>query len=249
MKQKINNILNDPRNQYFQGVNDILAITTIVSVLAIVLETLPQLKSHHTIFVAIEYAAVVIFGLEYLARIYSAPKRRAYIFSFFGLVDLLAIIPSFLHLANLTFLKSARVLRILRMLRMIRLAKLASLRNQHYSDAEHHISIYHLNIQIYLAALAATLLLFGCATYIVEAGHEGFQSIPHGILWAADQVVGGGVTPHFPQTVPGQIVTLLARFAGLVLLGVLLTVVNHMFKNLLFGDKKAIRQRAPVRKR
>lgn len=242
LKKRIDEILNDPSSDKFVIANDVLAALTLLSILGIVLESIPQLHKYHPVFLTIEYVAVAFFSVEYLARLYAAPSKRKYIFSFFGLIDLLSILPSFLHLANLTFLKSARVLRILRMLRMIRLAKLANLRRHHFHDAEHHASIYKLNLQIYVSALIATLMLFGCIIYVVEGHRPGFQSIPHGILWTADQVVGGGVTPYFATTAFGQIVTLLARFAGLVLLGVLLTVVNHIFKNLLFGDKRARRR-------
>jgi voltage-gated potassium channel len=157
------------------------------------------------------------------------------VFSFFGLVDLLSILPTFIGALNLTFLKSARVLRILRLLRMVRLAKLARFRA--VSDPEHHASIYWLNIQIYFTALFATVLALGALIYIFEAPAEGFESIPAGMLWAADMVLGGSITGLLPQTLAGQLIGLLARFAGLALLGVLIHVIGTLLKRWLFGEK------------
>ena len=117
-------------------VNDILAAFTILSVISIVLETVPAFVHLKPLFDTVEYTTVAVFTLEYFARMYAAPRKRDYIFGFFGIIDLLAIAPTYLTLANFTFLKTARVLRILRFLRAIRLAKIAELRT--FSEVENN---------------------------------------------------------------------------------------------------------------
>lgn len=236
MKHAIHSVLNDPRNRHFSKINDFLAIMTIVSILGIVLETVPQLVRYHDFFYAVELITVLFFTIEYLLRVYAAPARREYIFSFFGLVDLLAILPTFIGFTNLTFLKSARVLRLLRLLRMVRLAKLARLRRTN-ADAEHAASIYRLNLEIYFTVLFASVLLFGSLMYVFEAPHQGFTSIPEGMIWAAETLLGGSIVGNLPETVPGQLLGILTRFTGLTLLGMLIYVVGHFLNNWLFGDK------------
>lgn len=79
---------------------------------------------YHDLFYAIELAIVMIFSVEYVLKLWSAPNRLKFIFSFYGLIDLLAILPFYLHLANLSFLRSARLLRLLRITKLFRLAKI-----------------------------------------------------------------------------------------------------------------------------
>lgn len=237
MQRTLDAILNKPTNKYFRPVNDFFALLTIISVLGIVLETVPGMEQYDIAFNGLEYVAVAFFTLEYLSRLYAAKKKWRYVFSFFGIIDLLSIIPTFIGLINLTFLKSARVLRILRLLRMLRLAKIARLRREPLADAEHDESIYKLNIQIYFTALFAAILTFGALIYLVEAPHQYFNSIPAGMMWSAEVILGGGITTNYPETLAGQILGLLARFTGLALLGVLIHVIGHLLKRWLFGGK------------
>lgn len=236
MQRTLDAVFNKPTNKYFRPVNDFFALLTIISVLGIVLETVPELQQYEVAFNAIEYVAVAFFTFEYLTRLYAAKKKWRYVFSFFGIVDLLAILPSFIGLINLTFLKSARVLRILRLLRMLRLAKIARLRRP-LVDAEHHESIYRINIQIYFTALFTTILGLGALIYLIEAPHQSFNSIPAGMMWAAEVILGGGITTNYPETLAGQVLGLFARFVGLALLGVLIHVIGHLLKRWLFGEK------------
>lgn len=237
MQRTFDAVLNKPTNKYFRPVNDFFALLTIISVFGIVLETVPELRQYEIVFGAIEYVAVAFFTFEYLARLYAAKKKWRYVFSFFGIIDLLSIVPSFIGLINLTFLKSARVLRILRLLRMLRLAKIARLRRKPLADAEHDESIYKINIQIYFTALFSAILALGALIYIIEAPHQSFNSIPAGMMWAAEVILGGGITTNYPETLAGQILGLFARFIGLALLGVLIHVIGHLLKRWLFGEK------------
>ena len=116
----------------FLVVNNFFALLTLVSILAIILETVHSLAPYQILFETVEYVTVFFFTLEYLGRIIANRKDAlSYMFSFFGLIDLLSIVPSYVGIANLTFLKSARILRVLRLLLFIRLAILARLRKYH----------------------------------------------------------------------------------------------------------------------
>jgi voltage-gated potassium channel len=216
-------------------VNDVRAAATIISVLALILETVPSLAPYMPLFVAIEYAAVAIFTIEYVCRIIARKGTvHNYVFSFFGIIDLLAIVPTYLGLTNLTYLKTARVLRILRLLRMVRLAKLAQTTRTRFHEIEHHTNHYRLSLQIYFAALISTIILFGTLIYIAEGHRAEFGSIPLGMIWAAKATMGG-VAQYMPETVWGELITIAARFSGLALFGLLLSIVGNALKKLLFG--------------
>lgn len=236
MKRSLDRLFNDPTLRGFHYINDLLAILTLLSIGSLVLETVPQLDSYTPWFKAIEYSATAVFVIEYVLRLYSAKSARRYAFSFYGIIDLLSIIPTLLLMTNFLFLKSVRVLRILRLLRMLRLAKLMRIGHRHGNEVEDNKSVFRLNIQIYLVTLFSAVLLFGSLVYVFEAPRQGFESIPHGMLWSAETILGGGITGQFSTTVGGHIVSLLARFVGLVLLGALISIVGSGIKVVLLGQ-------------
>jgi len=234
-------IFYDFNSRSFVIANDFLAVITIVSIAGIILETSSFFDPYKVAFRAVEYVTVFFFSLEYILRLVANKKNPLkYIFSFFGVVDLLAIAPTFLGLTNLTFLKSVRMLRILRFLRMVRLAKIARIRKKKHdlTDLEDYSAIFKMNIQIYFFALVATIVALGSMIYIFESHQVGFSSIPRGMLWALEALLGGSISGYIPQTTPGIAVGILARFAGLILFGLLIHVMGSVLKRLLLGGTK-----------
>lgn len=233
----IDGALNEPASRNFVLVNDFLAAITLLSILGIALETVAALGAYQNIFRGIEYFTVLFFSLEYAARIWTAEHKRKYIFSFFGAIDLLAVLPTYFHLTNLTFLKSSRSLRILRFLRMVRLAKISRIRRLK-ADPEDYIGVFKANIKIYFFSLFVTVVVLGSLIYVFEHQNQHFASIPTGMLWATETVIGGSISAKLPTTLGGNITTILARFMGLVLLGLLISVVGGAARKILFGTKK-----------
>lgn len=161
---RLYNALERPRNRYFLISNSVLAFVTLVSVTAVVLDTVPQLESWALWFSIIEYTTVGIFTFEYLIRVAGSKQKFKYIFSFFGIIDLLAIAPTFLGLTNLTFLKAARVARVVRVLRTLRLIKVAR-----FSDKkEASRAVLGLNFEIYFVLLMIALVILGTLFYTYE---------------------------------------------------------------------------------
>lgn len=225
----------EPESRGFVVVNDFLALLTLVSVFSLILETVPRFAAYAPVFTVIEYVTVFFFSLEYLARIIAERRDAgAYLFSFFGVIDLLAIVPTYLGIANLTFLKTARVLRILRLLRMVRLAKIARSMKRRKKDLENYYTIYRLNISIYFFSLLSAVIVLGTLIYIAEGTNPAYGSIPLGMLWAIKPLMGG-VAQSEPVTVAGEFIAILARFVGLILFGLLIAIIGNVVKRLLFG--------------
>jgi voltage-gated potassium channel len=225
----IEDALENPRSKYFRFINDVLAITTLVSVLAIVLETVAAFSAYQALFTMIEYGATFLFTAEYLLRLHMAKKKWNYVLSFFGIIDLIAILPTYLGLGNFTFLKTTRVLRIIRLLRMVRLAKLAKIKKKEVS------SLYGLNIQIYAVSLATALIGLGTLFYLFE-GHQ-TDDIPSGMFWAFKAIIGG-IPYAQPTTNAGMAVLIAARFCSMILLGLMLSLVGTILRKLLTGSEK-----------
>lgn len=216
----------------YRVVSDALALLTIISVLSLVLETVPGLQSYNSLFTFIEWFAVVFFSVEYLARLSVSRPKWKYPLSFFGLIDLVSILPTILGLGNFTFLKSARALRIIRLLRMLRLAKVS----RAGALDEHNLGVLSLNVLIYFSTLLFALLITGTAMYLVEPGHAAFASIPAGMWWSL-KVFMAGIPVTEPTTQLGEVFFVMTRFVGLLLLGLLIGVVGNVFRTVLLGKR------------
>jgi voltage-gated potassium channel len=225
-------VLENPKSKYFVLSNDTLALATVVSVFAIVLETVPSFSSYHAVYIGIEYIATVLFTLEYVARFIGAKHKLTYVFSFFGLVDLLAILPTYFGLGNYTFLKTVRSLRIIRLLRIVRLTRLS-----HLKKKEGTSSLYTLNIQIYAIALGTAVLILGTLFYIFEGDQSYAQDIPSGMYWVFKAIIGGISYPQ-PVTTGGTAVLILARFCSMILLGLMMSLVGTIMRKILIGSEK-----------
>jgi len=230
--------LNDHKSRRFVITETAISIVTIISVISIVLETVPSLHRFEPVFLGIEWVCVIIFTAEYLARLATSPKKLKYIFSVWGLIDLVAILPTYLGLGNWTFLKSARTLRLLRLLRILRIAKISrayleSQEGQVKAEGEFN----RLNLVIYFLALFSAALIFGAALYAVEHRQAEYNSIPMSMIQSASILLGGiGRAPT--ATIAGDIIVIAARFVGLCLFGLLITVIGGSLHHALFGEKK-----------
>jgi voltage-gated potassium channel len=233
-RQLVLQAFENPRSTYFSFINDILAFATIVSIFAIVLETVPSLRAHTSFFVFIEWSTVALFSCEYGVRLWATKRRKDYAFSFFGIIDLIAIVPTFLGLGNLTFLKSARIVRIIRFLRLVRLSKLSRIK---VKDAEETLGIFGFNILLYAATLIFVMLVFGVVLHIFDSADGRYWSIPAGMYWTFSVFLGGLPTPIPPGTT-GTVIFILAKFCGMALFGLLVGVIGKMFNEWILGKGK-----------
>lgn len=222
-----------PQTKIFHIVQDFFAVLTIISIVALVLETVPELNGYAAIFIWIEWVAVLLFTVEYLCRLYVSKPTYKYPCSFFGVIDLVAIVPTFFGLGNFTFLKSARALRIIRLLRMMRLAKVS---RAGFID-EDALSALSLSVLIYVVTLLFALLVTGTAMYLVEPEAAAFASIPAGMWWSL-KVFMSGIPVAEPTTQLGESLFVLTRFVGLLMLGVLVGVVGNVFRAVLMSRGK-----------
>lgn len=228
----------DPHSRLFLPINNALAAVTLVSVLSIVLETVPTLSGYARIFSTIEYVVVSIFITEFILRLVANKARPFdYLFSVMGIIDLLAIVPSLFAATNLTFLKTARVIRILLFLRIVRVAKFVRAPKVGLHDPEHQAHLHRMNVRIYFAALFSSVVVFATLMYLAEGEvqPEAYGSIPLSMIWAA-KVTMGGVAQDAPITALGDIITIMTRFTGLALLGLLIHIIGTSTRRVLFGS-------------
>jgi voltage-gated potassium channel len=191
----------------------------ILSVSIVVLESVAFLReSRHDIFVSAEWFFTILFTLEYLLRIYSSPRPWKYITSFYGVVDLLAILPTFLGLffEQYTFLLTIRALRLLRMFRVFKLArylKEAAILVKALQQSKHKIVVF-------FGAVLTLVLILGSLLYLIEGEENGFTSIPQSVYWAIVTITTVGYGDIAPATVLGKILASVAMLTGYSIIAV-----------------------------
>lgn len=190
-----------------------------LSVLAVILESVPSLSAAYgSLFYYTEWGFTLLFTIEFLLRLISVQRPLRYLTSFFGLVDLLAILPTYLSL----FLFGAHelaVVRILRLLRIFRILKLGE-----YTSAAKLLS-YSLReskakITVFFVAIFTLVITLGAMMYVVEGRANGFESIPLSIYWAVITITTVGYGDIVPSTPIGKFIATIIMMLGYVIIAV-----------------------------
>jgi voltage-gated potassium channel len=232
--QHLYKALENPRHRCFLPLNYSLGFVTVISVCAIILETVPELTDWLIWLRLIEFTTVGIFTAEYLGRLYYAKNRLGYIFSFYGMIDLVAIVPTYLGLTNLTFLKVARAIRVIRMLRTLRLIKVARFSDKKAGSQ----AVLGLNFEIYIVVLTIAIVIIGTLFYLTEEQGSA-PTILHGMYWVFQVIIGDRAYPT-PHTIGGTIVMILARFTALIFFGLTVGIIGAILRKKLTGSAKDV---------
>ena len=197
----------------------ILIISIMVSVLAVMLESIASIGEvyGHELYLT-EWFFTIIFSIEYILRLISVGRPLKYAFSFFGIVDFLAIIPTYFSLlfpGTHTF----AVIRILRVLRVFRVFKLA----KYLSEAQllaKALKASRRKIIVFFLSVLTLVVIFGSIMYLVESDESGFVSIPRGIYWAIVTLTTVGYGDITPQTDLGRMISSLVMILGYSIIAV-----------------------------
>jgi voltage-gated potassium channel len=197
---------------------DIVIQTLIlVSLVSLAIETVPTLSpgARRTLWV-VEVGTVAIFTLEYLLRILTAEKPLRFMFSFFGLVDLLAIAPFYL-----TTGLDLRSFRAVRFLRLFRAAKLVRY-NRAIRRFHRAFMLAREELALFFSVALLVIYIAGTGIYYFErdAQPEAFGSIPQSLWWAVATLTTVGYGDAFPITVGGRVFTFLVLMVGLGIVAV-----------------------------
>lgn len=197
----------------------ILLWSILFSVLVAMLDSVPFLhQQYEKEFYVVEWFCTIIFSLEFLLRIYVTKKPYGYVLSFWGLVDLLAILPTFISLFvyGYQYLLIVRILRLLRVFRILRLVRF----NKEALGLMHALKSSAYKISIFLSAVLTVVVLLGTIMYVVEHGENGFTSIPQSIYWAIITVTTVGYCDIVPHTILGKLISSVAMITGYAIIAV-----------------------------
>lgn len=234
MKEKIKSIveLNDNRpSRYFAFFIQALIL---LSVITFSIETIPNLKPQTRVILrSIEFFSVLVFTTEYLLRIYVSDSKPRFIFSFFGIIDLLAILPFYLSFG--VDLRSLRALRFLRLFRVLKLVR--------YNKAMNHFvrAMASAKEQIFLFIFITVILIYFAAVGIYyfenEAQPDKFSSIFDSLWWAIITLTTVGYGDVYPITVGGKVFTFIILMIGLGIVAVPTGIISSALTRSV-DDKK-----------
>ena len=200
MKNLINEVIFGTETKSGKLFDIILMIAIILSILVVMLDSVASIHDAYgyELLVA-EWIFTILFTIEYILRIVSAHSKIRYIFSFYGIIDLLAILPTYMSLFLLGY-QYLLVIRILRLLRVFRILKLYRFigASRHLVDS---LKASRHKIAVFLSAVMAIVVVMGSVMYLIEGPEHGFRSIPESIYWAIITLttVGyGDITPITP---------------------------------------------------
>lgn len=169
-----------------------------LGVLALILDSVPSLaEKYGRALHGVEMFVGVMFVLEYLARIWSAAKRLQYIFSFWGLVDLVAIVPFVFQGFGLAYLRMLRVLRIFAILKVAHYTRASDVLALSLLHSRSKIAVFLLTVSVFVCVLGFTM-------YTVEP--ETFPTVPHALWWTIVTITTVGYGDYVPVTVLGKII-------------------------------------------
>jgi len=212
MKEKLRKIIEENTNKKGRIFDYFIQFLILVSLISFSIETLPNNSEYAKgILKIVEIFCVTVFSIEYLLRIYVAKKPFEYIFSFYGIVDFLAIIPFYLRLSiDLRSLRAFRVFRIFRALKLVR-----------YNKALHR---FRLAAKIVKEEVVLFLIVTGILIFITAAGiyffenesqPERFSSIFHSLWWSVVTLTTVGYGDVYPITIGGKIFTFFVLIIGI----------------------------------
>lgn len=185
----------------------------LLSVLMVMLETVDSVDERfHNILIICEWVITIFFTIEYILRIISIKKPFEYIFSFYGIIDFIAILPMYLSF----FLGGAQVLavvRALRLLRLFRVLNLVSFMGQ-ASQLRLALKTSRVKIMVFIYFVLVVCVLLGSLMYVIEGEESGFKSIPVSIYWCIVTLTTVGYGDIHPVTPLGQVVASFIMILG-----------------------------------
>lgn len=216
---KLNNIIFGAESKAGKAFDIALIAAIIVSVAAVMLESVSFISDRvgRELYI-LEWAFTIAFTIEYVLRLSCVRYPLRYAFSFYGIVDLLSVIPTYLSLI-IPGANTLLVIRILRILRVFRVLKLFS----YLREAEHlawALRSSRRKILVFLYVVSTIVVVFGAIMYLIEGPENGFTSIPTSVYWAIVTLTTVGYGDIAPTTPLGQLIASATMITGYAIIAV-----------------------------
>ena len=205
-----------------------LFIVIIFSIILVMLESVkPFDAKYHDILLAAEWVVTILFTIEYIARIISIKRPASYIFSFYGIIDLISTIPLYISyfFAGTQVLLAIRALRLLRVFRILKLMRYLG----EASQLGRALKASRIKIAVFIYVVLILSVIFGTIMYLIEGEESGFTSIPRSIYWTIVTLTTVGYGDIAPQTNLGQGIAAVIMILGYGIIAVPTGIVTSEF--------------------
>ena len=231
LKHKLHIIVDEADTPMGKAFDVIILILILVSVLVVMLDSVLDVHKHYSaIFYTLEWIFTIIFTIEYITRIYITVKPvRNYILTFYGIIDLLSILPTYASLifSGTQLLMTIRILRLLRVFRILKLKRFVEATDM----LKKGLINSRFKILVFLELVMTIVIIMGSVMYLVEGPEAGFSSIPRGIYWAIVTLTTVGYGDIAPVTVLGQMIASVIMILGYAIIAVPTGIISsEMFR-------------------
>lgn len=218
----------------------ILIVAILASVGVVMIDSVVSIKARwHEILFYVEWGFTILFTLEYALRLWTVRQPLRYATSFFGVIDLLAILPTYLSLVLVgsNYLMVIRVLRLLRVFRVLKLVEYSS---------EAGVLVGSLlrsrrKIFVFISALLTIVVIFGALMYVIEGPERGFTSIPTSMYWAVVTMATVGFGDIAPTTPLGRLITSVLILIGYSIIAVPTGIYTAELAGTLLAKRRKVR--------
>ncbi|MCG9551912.1 ion transporter [Vibrio sp. Isolate31] len=217
-----------------------LIIAILASLLVLILESIPNVMTEWSQELRyIEYTFTALFTIEYLLRLYCSPKPKSYATSFYGIVDLLAILPTYLAIffPGASFMGVVRLLRVMRIFRILKLVRYL----QDSNILLRSLLMARRKILIFFSTVGILVVIFGALIFVIEGPENGFTSIPHSIYWAIVTITTVGYGDMVPQTAIGKAIASLTMLLGYSILAVPTGIITAELSSEMNSHKELVK--------
>lgn len=213
----------------------VLLIAILASVVFVMMESVDSIRKEYGTFLNIaEWVITILFSIEYILRIVAVKKPRKYIFSFYGVIDLLSTLPKYVSiiLAGSHNLAALRALRLLRVFRILKLAR--------YIGESRRLLVAlrasRTKIFIFLFFVLIMCIILGTVMYMVEGSENGFTSIPRSVYWAIVTLTTVGYGDIAPATPLGQLIASAIMIMGYAIIAIPTGIVSSQMTKAVMVD-------------
>lgn len=237
MREKIYLVIFGTETPMGRLFDEILLVAILVSVLVVVLNSVTSLSNAYgQWFYSLEWFFTVVFTLEYGLRLYCSPNPLRYARSFFGVVDFVSIIPTYIAFflfpdaEYLLIIRLLRILRVFRVLKLIRYLREANILGRSIYNSRRKILVFFFSILVLVT-------IYGALMHVIEGAEHGFNSIPRGMYWAIVTITTVGYGDIAPQTELGRMLAALVMLTGYAIIAVPTGIITAELVGEMQNDK------------
>lgn len=224
--------------------DEVVIAAILLSVVVAIIDSAVAHPQWNRLFQLLEWGFTLMFTAEYLLRLWCSPQPLRYARSFYGVIDLVAILPAYLAYfyagaSMLLVMRLVRVLRVFRLLKLLAYVEEANILLQSLYAARRKVLVF-------LCAVFVLAIIFGSLLYVVEGPEHGFTSIPKGIYWAASTITTVGYGDMTPKTPFGQFIATLVMLVGYSVLAVPTGIItSELLQQMQQKERRHVNRHCP----